>query len=181
MKKIFLIIALISSVLIGRSQTVTYLVEPMIAADYNFQTKGFGPDIRGNIWLYKFISVAPRIAYYPSYNKIHELYAGVDLLGHKILQKKWDFYGFVGGFYNMWFNYSKFNKKSGKANNLEAEAGAGLVWRRGCINPFIEGRYNTKWKEGTLALGILINLNRCKNKYRAISCPNIKSIAPPVL
>jgi hypothetical protein len=67
-----------------------------------------------------------------------------------------------------------------KFSNWDAELGGGLT-NRACLRPFIEYRYNFKWKETNLQIGIMYFF-KCKkgkgnagggrkNKKSPMSCP----------
>lgn len=156
------------------SQKIKYSVEPGLGIEYNYQTRGAAPEIRVEIPIYKKYSITPRLSYFPGFNPIHELYFGLDAGYHLLEYKKFSFYVFVGGYYDYWVNYEKFTAKVAKKNNLVFEGGAGIEYHRGCINPFLEHRYDTKWKEGTTVIGVKINFGKCGSggRFHVISCPD---------
>jgi hypothetical protein len=73
--------------------------------------------------------------------------------------------------YNRWSNYSSKPQLKAKPNNWDAEFGVGWTTRR-CIRPFIEYRYNIKWRETNLGIGIIYTFRCSSSKKRgSISCP----------
>jgi len=120
------------------------------------------------------ISIVPQIAYYPSFNKITEFYAGVSLHLNIVSYNDITLYGIANGSYNGWINYENSIMDNAKFSNWGADVGAGLKKGK-CFRPFMEFRYNFKWKEANLRLGLMYFFNCNKkgnrNKKRAISCP----------
>ena len=137
---------------------------------YNLQTESFAGSLRADI-PYKRISLVPQITFYPGFNKISEYYISVaahlDFMG----TSKWKMYliGMLG--YNRWSNYDKMPNLSKKPNNWDGEIGLGWTTRK-CLRPFVEYRYNFKWKETNLGIGLIYTLH-CKNAKRrgSINCP----------
>lgn len=139
---------------------------------YNFQTMSFGPSIRAEI-IKGEVSIVPQIAYYPAFNKITEFYAGASL--HLNLMSYGDItmYGIANGSFNGWINYESSAMKNAKFPNWGGEVGLGLKKGK-CLRPFMEFRYNFKWKEANLRLGIMYFFNCDKKNHRkkkAVSCP----------
>jgi len=137
---------------------------------YNPQTESFAGGLRVEI-PYKRISFIPQLTYYPSFNKISEYYLGVathlDFMG----TAKWKLYAIGMASYNRWSNYSSKPQLKAKPNNWDAEFGIGWTTRR-CIRPFIEYRYNIKWRETNLGIGIIYTFRCSSRKKRgSISCP----------
>ena len=145
---------------------------------YNFQTESWGSGLRVNFKPYKKFRVVPQLAYYPSFNKIHEYYIGLSLELNVVKIKKYTFYLLAHGAFNGWINNDRSTIKDAKYNNLDLEAGLGVVRNKGCWRPFLEYRYNAWWKEANLRLGIMYVFG-CNDKYsslnrqrrRAVSCP----------
>jgi hypothetical protein len=149
-----------------------------IGALYNFQTQGVAYDLRVRIPLYRNIYVSPRFSYFPASNTIHEYYAGLDA-GYQFMRKyRIRPYIYAAGYYDNWINSFEFpyNKKAQK-NNIVAEAGAGLIFAWKCLHPYIEYRYDTKWLEGSLGIGILFNWTCCFNSKKSAEkdCPKFKN------
>jgi len=140
-------------------------------AIYNFQTQGVALDLRAKIPVYKNTYVVPRFSYFPGLNNIHELYFGADANYHLYRYKNIIPYVHVGGFYDRWINYDDFVSKRAQLNNFVFEGGAGVVFDFNCLNPFLEYRYDTKWLEGSLELGLYLRFGKCFKKKQKIRCP----------
>jgi len=138
------------------------------AVIYNFATEGFGIDLRAKIPIRGQLSIVPEISYYPSFNSYHEYYAGAALHYEFYALRNYNLYVAAGGYYNDWMNADEFIPGDKKQTNFVPEAGAGLVRNYGCIRPFIEDRYDFKWKENTLRIGIYWYPGSCGKKER---CP----------
>jgi len=132
-----------------------------IGAVYNFQTEGAAIDMRAKIPVWKNLFVSPRISYFPSFNLIHEYYAGADIGYNLFKYKKLRPYVFASAYYNNWINSSSFKSTKAKKNNFVAEGGGGIIFQFNCLYPFIEGRYDAKWKEGSLGIGIMLKFGEC--------------------
>ncbi|HUW07651.1 MAG TPA: hypothetical protein VMW01_15490 [Williamwhitmania sp.] len=128
---------------------------------YNIQTSSYGAGLRVEL-PYKYFSIVPQVAYYPAFNKVTEFYAGASLHLNVIKAKQWTGYGILHGGYNGWINYQNSAVKNAKFSNWDAEAGAGIKLNR-CLYPFLECRYNVKWREANLRLGIAYTFG-CKSK-----------------
>jgi len=137
---------------------------------YNLQTESFAGGLRVEI-PYKRISFIPQLTYYPSFNKISEYYLGVATHLDFIGTAKWKLYAIGMISYNRWSNFTSKPQLKAKPNNWDAEFGIGWTTKR-CIRPFVEYRYNLKWKETNLGIGIIYTF-RCKSskKRGSISCP----------
>lgn len=178
MKKYFLIIFLLFS------------VTPLLKADgvgvglsaiYNLQTESFGAGFRLNFKPMNTVRIIPQIAYYPSFNKINEYYAGLGLEIDLFRIKKYSFYILGHGAYNSWLNAESSLMKGAEADNWAAEVGGGIVKNSGCWRPFSEFRYNWKWKESNFRIGIMYvfgcnsrsfgNGNSGKRKRSTMTCP----------
>lgn len=162
----------ISIVLIGLflliNQSKAQIVsDAAVAGIYNFQSNGIGVDGRLLISLYGTLFAVPRVSYFPSFNNTHEYYAGADIAKYFYLVNNVNIYIFAGGYYNNWVNHKDFYSTSATQHNFTIEPGAGLLWYKGCINPFIEGRYSSKWKEYSVSVGILLHFGDCFG----IGCP----------
>ena len=143
-----------------------------LGAFYNFQTEGVAIDLRARIPVYKNTYVVPRLSYFPGINNIHEFYLGADVNYQFLKYKKLRPYALLGGFYDNWINSSDFISSKAKKNNFVLEGGAGVMFNLGCLNPFIEYRYDTKWKEGSLGAGVYFKFGECFGKKRQkIRCP----------
>lgn len=138
-------------------------------AIYNIQTSSYGAGLRVEL-PYKYFSIVPQVSYYPAFNKVTEFYAGASLHLNVIKTKRWTGYGILHGGYNGWINYQNSAVKNAKFSNWDAEAGAGVKLNR-CLYPFLECRYNAKWRETNVRLGIAYTFG-CKSKGGGSSgCP----------
>ena len=146
-----------------------------IGGYYDFQNNGLAIDIRAKIPSYYNFYISPRISYYPSFNNVHEAYAGVDLDYHLLKYKFLNPYVFVGGYYDDWFNSSDFQNPKAKKNTIMPECGLGVVFDVKCFHPYIEYRYNPHWEEGSIGVGVLFNFkcmfNSSEHKVKT-SCPH---------
>ena len=125
------------------------LVEPAIGA-------------RAHLHLSNQFFLSPSVFYFPGFNNINELYAGLGV-NFKILQsQKWSPYFNASGFYNRFINYAASPLPDAQPNNFVFEAGIGAVKNYGCWRPFVEYRVNTKWWESNLTAGVLVYFNACK-------------------
>ncbi len=143
------------------SQKSNKSIEAGFGIEYNYQTKGFAPEIRAEIAIYKNASVTPRLSYFPGFNTVHELFLGLDANYHFPIIKKFSFYSLLGIYYDHWINSDEFTSTVAKKSNAVIQAGIGVEYNRGCLNPFLEHRYDFKWKEGTTVLGIKFNFGKC--------------------
>lgn len=142
---------------------------------YNFQTNGAGVGFRAYVPLTRRIAVSPQFSYFFPFNVITEYYAGIALQYSFLSIRNWSAYALGGLYYNRWLNYEGFQGHLAVPNNLGEEAGIGLMNMKGCIRPFVEQRYNLKWKEANLQMGVLFILNDClKNKRQVNSCPSYR-------
>ena len=144
---------------------------------YNLHTKGLGLGIRGEIPINRIsllngISIVPQLTYFPSYNPIHEFYlgSGVHLGVYSI--ERWSFYALTNISYNGWINNDDAEYREGKFSNLGIEAGLGVSRKvKKCLHPFFEFRYNFRWNEITMGLGLMYTL-KCERRG-AVPCSKI--------
>jgi hypothetical protein len=142
---------------------------------YNFQTNSVGLDLRDeiplkNIYFLEGITLAPQLAYFPSFNKVHEFFVGTSVHLGLISMNKWKFYALGNLSYNGWINYENSSKKNAKFSNLGMEGGVGATTNK-CIRPFLEVRYNVKWQEANIRLGLIYTI-KCE-KRGAVPCSKI--------
>ncbi|KJS06476.1 MAG: hypothetical protein VR77_04855 [Flavobacteriales bacterium BRH_c54] len=123
-------------------------------AMYNFQTESFGFGARVNFFPNSSLSIVPQVAYYPGFNKINEYYFGMGLEQKIIRGNTFNFYLLAHGAYNLWANHEESTMDGAQASNWNAEVGAGITTNR-CLRPFLEYRYNFKFQETHLRLGLL--------------------------
>ena len=142
-----------------------------LAAVYNFQTESFGPEIRAE-FVKGDLSLVPQITYFPGFNKIKEYYAGLSIHLTMLSYGKTYLYGIAHGSYNGWINHDLSLMEKARYSNWDAELGAGLKMGK-CWQPFLESRYNFKWKESTLRIGLVYFFNCSKKgkRKKAVSCP----------
>jgi len=131
-----------------------------IGGIYNFQTNGIGAELRAYIPIVDKLAVSPQVSIFPS-NVVHEFYAGLSVQYTLFDIRNWHLYALGAAYYNNWYNYTSFDTKIAKQNNFAEDVGAGLMRSFGCLKPYIEGRYDIKWKEARLHIGILISFNDC--------------------
>ena len=141
----------------GKSQNIG------IGADalYNFQTESIGAGARVNFFPNKRLSIVPQFSYYFAFNKINEYFAGLGLELKFIRTSKFNFYAIAHGAYNSWLNYESSPLKGAQPNNWDLEGGIGVSTNT-CLRPFLEYRYNIKFQETHLRLGVLYIFG-CKN------------------
>jgi hypothetical protein len=127
---------------------------------YNPQTESFGFGARASFYPNDKLSYVPQISFYPGFNKVNELQLGLGL-EYKIIRKNIFFIYLLGhGGYDAWFNYAESPMKDAQKHNWNLEGGAGISgW--GCLRPFFEYRYNVKFMETNMQLGVLYIFN-CK-------------------
>ncbi|MEO5572365.1 MAG: hypothetical protein ABIT08_04815 [Bacteroidia bacterium] len=135
---------------------------------YNFATAGFGADLRVKVPISDRLYAVPEISYFPGFNPYHEGFAGVALHYEILTIYNYNLYLLAGGYYNDWFNADDFAPAQKMQNNFSPQAGGGLVRSWGCIRPFIENRYDFKWKEDNLRIGIYWYPGSCGKKEK---CP----------
>lgn len=152
MKKQFLLSILLSLPLLAASQNIGAGADVM----YNFQTESFGAGARVSFFPNKRLSIVPQLTYYfPfSFNKINELNAGLALEYKFIYRERFHIYALAHGAYNRWINYAESPMKGAKPNNLNLEGGFGIS-TNSCLRPFLEYRYNVRFFETHLRLGVL--------------------------
>ena len=121
---------------------------------YNFQTESIGVGARVSIFPNSTISIVPQFSYYPGFNKVHEYYLGVGLEYKIVRTKTFNFYLIGHGAYNSWLNYTSSAMEGAQQTNWNLEGGAGVTTNK-CLRPFLEYRYNIKFMETHLRLGLL--------------------------
>ncbi|QQS49867.1 MAG: hypothetical protein IPM71_09590 [Bacteroidota bacterium] len=142
---------------------------------YNLQTRGFGVGARAEfeikqVDLLEGIYLVPQVAYFPGFNTIHEFYAGSSLHLGVYATKMFRVYALTNLSYNGWINHDESAASNAKFSNLQFDLGAGISGTK-CWRPFFEYRYNLKWKEASLHLGLLYVFN-C-NQRGMVPCSDI--------
>lgn len=139
---------------------------------YNFQTESKASEIRVKIPIINSLYLTPRFSYYPPGNKINEYYAGADINWHFLTGRKIKPYLLAGGYYNNWINSAEYLGNNRKKNNIAPEAGCGIVFNIGCrLKPYVEYRYDVRWREGSLGAGLFFNFGKCPKNSRHTKCP----------
>lgn len=152
-----------SHVLAQRDETSWGLGSSVI---YNFQTEGFGTELRAHIYLMDQLVLAPELSYFPSFNQIHEMYPGLAVHYEFPILNEYSPYLALGAWFNDWLNAEKFTLGVKNKYNFAPEVGGGIVRNNGCLRPYLEYRYDIKWQEGNLRIGILWFFGACKpQKY----------------
>lgn len=134
---------------------------------YNFQTESIGAGARVSIYPARRLSIVPQFSYYFGFNKITELTMGLGVEYKVIRTNRLNYYIIGHGGYNQWLNAEASVLPGASPSNWNAEGGIGIsttAW----IRPFIEYRYNLKFQETHLQLGILYIFGRSKNPS---ACP----------
>lgn len=124
------------------------------SAMYNFQTESFGIGARANFFPNNKLSFVPQFTYYPGWGEINEYMIGM-ALEYKIRRgNKLNYYVLLHGAYNKWNDYNESALKDAEPTNWNAEGGIGITTNK-CLRPFLEYRYNIKFMETHLRLGLL--------------------------
>ena len=121
---------------------------------YNFQTESFGAGARVNFFPNKRLSFVPQFSYYFPFNKVEEYYVGLGLECKVLRRDRFSFYLILHGAYNSWLSYEHSALKGAQLNNWNCEGGIGITNNK-CLRPFLEYRYNIKFRETHLRLGLL--------------------------
>jgi hypothetical protein len=175
MKKTLFNISLMASIILIGQSVLAQKTGVGGSVIYNLQTRSFGIGARAEypieqITLLEGLSLAPQIAYYPSFNNIHEFFIGTSVHLGVYTFKQWKVYGLTNISYNGWINHKDSGIENAKFSNLGFELGGGIT-STNCIRPFFEYRYNVKWKEANLRLGLIYTL-KC-DKRGQVPCPKI--------
>ncbi|MBS1764396.1 MAG: hypothetical protein JSS90_05470 [Bacteroidetes bacterium] len=141
---------------------------------YNFQAESFGAEVRMRIPVTGKLYAVPEVSYYPSFNRYHDLFAGGALQYDLFAIRSYNFYPLAGVYYHNWLNVDEYAPGQRKKHNLSPQAGVGLVRNRGCWRPFIEDRYDFKWKEDHLRIGIYYYPGQCGKSRSKEKCPSVK-------
>lgn len=150
MKKYIFFILIMSLSLTCKSQKLGAGADVM----YNFQTESVGAGVRVSVFPNNKLSFVPQVAYYFPFNKVSEYYLGLGLEYKFIQRDKVHFYAILHGAYNQWLNYEVSPMKGAHPNNWNLEGGIGVSTNT-CLRPFLEYRYNIKFRETHLRLGFL--------------------------
>jgi hypothetical protein len=132
---------------------------------YNLQSENIGVGARISIYPNNRLSFVPEFSYYSLYNfaiPINEYTIGMALEYKFILRKKVSLYLLAHGGYNSWSNFEDSPLKDAQKSNWNGEGGIGITNSK-CLRPFLEYRYNAKFGETHLRLGLLYIFG-CKSK-----------------
>lgn len=174
MKKKFALFFILLFPLLIRSQNIGAGVSAM----YNFQSESFGAGARVNFFPDRTISYVPQFSYY-FIGPVSEFHVG---LGIELKVKRGNtlnYYVMAHGGYNQWMNAGSSGMEGAQTVNWNLEGGAGITTNK-CLRPFLEYRYNIKFQETHLRLGILyiFGCGGSGNGYRderrvrrAVVCP----------
>ncbi|MGI6321460.1 MAG: hypothetical protein ACOXZK_11050 [Bacteroidales bacterium] len=131
------------------------------SAIYNFQSEGFGFGFRGNLMPNTSFSLVPQFSFYPSFNKVNEWILGLGAEFKIVKTPQFFVYGLAHAGYNSWKNFDESPMENAKKNNWNLEVGGGIsTWH--CLRPFLEWRYNVKFMESPVQLGVIYVFN-CKS------------------
>ena len=125
------------------------------SALYNFQSESLGVGARVNIFPNSTISFVPQFSYYSVLiGSISEWTLGLSIEAKVIKLNTFNFYLMAHGGYNNWSNASSSALEGAQSTNWNLEGGVGVTtnW---CLRPFLEYRYNIKFQETHLQLGLL--------------------------
>ena len=144
---------------------------------YYLHTNSLGLGVRAefpieSINILEGLSLVPQLAYYPPFNPITEFYIGSGLQLGVYNINNWLFYTLANFSYNGWINNEDNDYREGQFSNIGIELGIGAsVKVKKCWHPFLECRYNIRWSEVNLQLGILYTL-KCERRG-AVPCSKI--------
>lgn len=157
MKKSIFIILFISFVYCANAQQFGAGASAM----YNFQSEGFGFGFRGNLMPNATFSLVPQLSFFPSYNTVNEWTVGLGAEVKIIRAKRFFIYGLGHVGYNSWSNFLESPMYNAQKHNWNLELGGGISTYH-CLRPFLEWRYNVKFMESPLQLGLIYVFN-CKS------------------
>lgn len=147
------------------------------SAIFNMSNKSLGLGFRAEfpiqqIDLLEGLSIVPQVSYFPEFNSIHEFYIGSGIHLNAYSYEKLMFYGLMNLSYNGWINNEDTENRIGNFSNMGFEIGGGLSYPLfKCLHPFLELRFNFKWIDPMIQLGIMHNI-RC-NKRGAVPCSKV--------
>jgi hypothetical protein len=148
-------------------------VKPMIGIGgyHNFQTESNASEVRMRFHMSGNLYAVPRFSYYFPGNKIHEYYAGADLHYHLSKRGKLQPYLLGGLYFNNWINHEQYGAPTRQKFNIAPEAGCGILFNVGCrIKPYIEYRYDIRWREASLGAGLYLSFGKCPKKNKFSKC-----------
>ena len=120
---------------------------------YNIQSESGGLGARVNFFPNNTFSYVPQFSYY-FFGPVSEFTVGLGV-EYKVLKgNRFTAYLLAHGGYNQWLNAGSSGMEGAQAANWNLEGGVGITTNR-CLRPFLEYRYNIKFMETHLRLGIL--------------------------
>ena len=125
------------------------------SAMWNFQTESLGVGARVNFGPNNTISYVPQFTYYSLFiGSITEWMRGLQIEAKVIRGNTLNWYLLAHGAYDHWSNPNTAIMEDAQTRNWNLEGGGGLTtnW---CLRPFLECRYNLKFRETHLRLGVL--------------------------
>ncbi|PJA07298.1 MAG: hypothetical protein COX70_07355 [Flavobacteriales bacterium CG_4_10_14_0_2_um_filter_32_8] len=161
MKKLSLIFLLFLLPFFGNTQNIGVGASAL----YNFQTESGGFGARVNFFPNKTISYVPQFTYY-LFGPVSEYMIGLSIEFKVKRGNTFTYYLMAHGAYDQWLNAAASGMEGAQTTNWNLEGGVGITTNR-CLRPFLEYRYNIKFMETHLRLGILYIFG-CKsgNGYR---------------
>lgn len=151
------------------------------SALYNIQSESFGTGVRISIFPNKTISYVPQFSYY-FIGPVSEYTAGLSIEIKVLKLNTFNFYLLAHGGYNNWQNAASSGLEGATATNWNAEVGIGLTTNK-CLRPFLEYRYNIKFQETHLQLGLLyifgcrgdrMGYRNARKVRKSVVCPAYK-------
>jgi hypothetical protein len=133
---------------------------------YNLPLSEIGIGARVHIPISNHIFVSPQLNYFIPIGQIHELNLN---LHASYLFNPWSKYGLyltAGPYFNYWINYKQSGYAKAKPFNFAAELGGGAMKNMGCMRPFLEWRYNAKWSESNVRIGLIYFPKICKGRRK---------------
>lgn len=125
------------------------------SAMYNFQSEGLGVGVRGNFYPNNRLSFVPQVSYYKIIlGTVNEFTLGLGVEYKLFYIRSFNFYALAHGGYNHWLNPEISPMENPQTANWNAEGGIGITTNH-CLRPFLEYRYNVKFQETHLSLGLL--------------------------
>jgi hypothetical protein len=164
MRKLFFILIIAYTPFILQGQNIGAGASAM----YNFQSESLGVGARVNFFPNNTISYVPQFSYYSLFiGSISEWTLGLSIEAKVKRGNKLNWYVLAHGGYNHWSNAGSSALEGASTTNWNLEGGAGVTTNR-CLRPFLEYRYNVKFQETHLRLGILyiFGCNSRGNGYR---------------
>lgn len=152
MTKIFFLLCMLP--FIGNAQEIGVGASAM----YNFQSEGFGVGARVNFYPNNRFSFVPQASYYSLFSfsdvRVTEYNVGLSV-EYKVIQgNRFNSYLLGHAAFNHWLNSDESPLEDAQPINWNLEGGIGIA-TNSCLRPFLEYRYNIKFQETHLRLGLL--------------------------